>query len=128
MGDMSIRPYICVSDARAALDWYGAVFGGRVTHDPVVMDDGRVGHAETTIGDVGVMLSEPYPELHVEEPMPGRGAPVTLYLTLPDVDAVADAARAAGAVIDRGPEATDHGRVVVLRDPFGHRWMVSDQP
>ena len=44
MGDMSIRPYICVSDARAALDWYGAVFGGRVTHDPVVMDDGRVVH------------------------------------------------------------------------------------
>jgi uncharacterized glyoxalase superfamily protein PhnB len=29
-----------------------------------------------------------------------------------------------GAILDRGPEDSGHGRTAVFRDPFGHRWML----
>jgi uncharacterized glyoxalase superfamily protein PhnB len=58
--------------------------------------------------------------------VPGAGSPVTLHLTVRDVDALIEAARAAGAVADRGPEDNPPiGRVAVLRDPFGHRWFLN---
>ena len=71
------------------------------------------------------MMSDEHPEIQVEAPTPGRGAAVTLHLTVDDVDKTAHSADRGGAELDRGPEDTDHGRVAVFRDPFGHRWMVS---
>ena len=52
------------------------------------------------------------------------GSAVTLYLTADDVDALASRAVGGGATLDRGPEDSDHGRMAVFRDPFGHRWML----
>jgi PhnB protein len=71
-----------------------------------------------------LMMSDAYPDLHVEAPAGGCGAAVTLYLTADDVDALTSSAVDGGATLDRGPEDSDHGRTAVLRDPFGHRWML----
>ena len=123
-----ITPYICVADARAAIDWYCRIFAGRVTVEPILMDDGHVGHAEVTLGGNGrIMMSESFPDYGVEPPDPGRGMPVSLHLRVIDVVAVANAASAAGATIDRGPLTDEHGTRVTLHDPFGHRWMLNDQ-
>src|SRR6476620_11684527 len=46
----SLTPYLAVSDARAALDFYVEVFGATRRGDPILMDDGRIGHAELAIG------------------------------------------------------------------------------
>ena len=122
-----ITPYICVADARAAIDWYCRILAGSVTVEPIVMDDGRVGHAELRlVGNSRIMLSESFPDYGVEPPHSGGGAPVSLHLRVNDVTAVADAAKAAGATIDRGPMADEHGTRVTLHDPFGHRWMLDD--
>jgi uncharacterized glyoxalase superfamily protein PhnB len=121
-----IVPYICIADTRAAIDWYGSAMGAVVTYRPIVMDDGRIGHAELSFDGARVMMSDPHPELQVEAPAAGRGVPVTLHLTTADVDALAARAVAAGATLDRGPEDSDHGRTAVLRDPFGHRWMLGE--
>lgn len=119
-----IWPYICVADARAAVQWYVTAMGAVVTVEPIVMPDGRVGHAELTFGGARVMLSDPHPEIAVDAPADGRGAAVTLYLTTDDVDALTERATGAGATLDRAPEDGGHGRTAVLRDPFGHRWML----
>ena len=119
-----IRPYICTKDARAAIDWYVDAMGATVTYEPIVMDDGRIGHVELSFDGASVMMSDSYPEIHVEAPAEGRGAAVTLYLTTDDVDTVTQRAVERGAVLDRGPEDSDHGRTAVFRDPFGHRWML----
>lgn len=119
-----IRPYLCVSNARAAVDWYVAAMGATVTVDPIVMPDGRIGHVEVSFAGALVMMSDPHPEIHVDVPADGRGAAVTLYLTTDDVDGMARRAGEHGATLDRGPEDSDHGRTAVLRDPFGHRWML----
>lgn len=123
-----ITPYICLPDCRAAIDWYCRVFGARVTFEPIIMPDGRIGHAELTIGEDGrFMMSDSHPAHGAEPPQPGRGNAVTLHLVTAEVDQLVEAARAAGATIDRGPESGDHGRMATLHDPFGHRWMLNDQ-
>ena len=53
-----------VSDAAAALDWYAEAFGAEEQFR-VVGDDGRLGHAEFTIGAARFMLSDEYPEIGV---------------------------------------------------------------
>ena len=119
-----IRPYICSRDARAAIDWYVDAMGATITYEPIVMDDGRIGHVELSFGGATVMMSDAYPEIHVEAPAEGRGAAVTLYLTTDDVDGLTSQVVDRGAILDRGPEDSGHGRTAVFRDPFGHRWML----
>ena len=122
----TLTPYIAVADARRAIDWYAEAFGAQVTVEPIVMPDGRVGHAELAVGDGTWMMSDEHPELNVEAPAPDRGAAVTLHLVVADVDDLVARAVAGGAVLDRGPEDSPPvGRVAVLRDPFGHRWYLN---
>lgn len=124
MGELT--PYIAVADARAAIDWYADVFGAVVTHDPVVMPDGRVGHVELDLDGARLMMADAHPEIQSPAPVPGEGSPVTLHLTVADVDRLSESARSAGAEVDREPEDKPGiGRISVLRDPFGHRWMLN---
>ena len=121
-----LTPYLAVGDARAASGWYADVFGAVVTFDPIEMPDGRIGHVELDLDGARLMMADAHPELQCPAPEIGAGSPVTLHLTVADVDATARAARTAGAVVDRGPEDNPGiGRVAVLRDPFGHRWFLN---
>jgi uncharacterized glyoxalase superfamily protein PhnB len=123
-----LTPYLAVGDARAAIRWYIEVLGAEVTDEPIEMPDGRIGHVGMAIDGAAFMMADAYPELHCPAPEVGTGSPVTLHLTVADVDAVADAVRRAGTRLDRGPEdSPPAGRVAVFRDPFGHRWFL-DQP
>jgi uncharacterized glyoxalase superfamily protein PhnB len=122
----ALTPYLAVSDARAAIDWYARVLGAEVTYEPIVMPDGRVGHVELDAGGARWMMADAHPEIRSPAPTPGAGSPVTLHLTVADVDAVTDRARAAGADVDREPgDNPGVGRIAVFRDPFGHRWMLN---
>ncbi len=121
-----LTPYLCVRDARGAIDWYVARLGAEVTFDPIVMPDGRIGHVELSVDGAVWMMSDEHPEIHVEAPVEGRGAAVTLHLTVADVDTLARRMTDGGAVLDRGPaDNPPVGRVAVLRDPFGHRWFLN---
>jgi uncharacterized glyoxalase superfamily protein PhnB len=121
-----LTPYLSLPDARAAMRWYADVLGAVVTYDPIEMPDGRIGHAEMEIGGARFMLADAYPEIQAPAPRIGEGSPVTLHLTVEDVDGLARSARDAGAALDRGPEdASPAGRVAVFRDPFGHRWFLN---
>ena len=123
-----LAPYLCVADARAAIDWYRRVLGARIVMEPIVMDDGRVGHVELAVGEARWMMSDEFDSAGVAAPDAGRGAAVSLHLTVDDVDALAERIVAAGTSLDRGPEdSPPAGRVAVFRDPFGHRWFL-DQP
>ena len=121
-----LTPYLCVDDARAAIQWYVEVLGAAVVVDPILMPDDRIGHVELAVGGARWMMAEEFPEVGVERPDPARGAAVTLHLAVDDVDAVAARVAASGTSLDRGPEDSPHaGRVAVFRDPFGHRWLLS---
>ena len=120
-----VVPYLAVADAPRALAWYVDALGARPRGEPIVMPDGRVGHAELEIAGHLLMLSDEHPEIGVVAPQAGAGATVTLHLTVDDVDAVTARAVDAGADLERPPADYPYGRNAVVRDPFGHRWMVA---
>jgi uncharacterized glyoxalase superfamily protein PhnB len=125
MGDMSeLTPYLSVADARAASAWYVDHLGAVVTYEPIVMPDGRVGHTELAVDGARWMMADAHPEIRSPAPVAGEGTPVTLHLTVADVDAVVARVVSGGASLDRGPEDIPIGRVAVFRDPFGHRWFL----
>ncbi|WP_370969894.1 VOC family protein [Amycolatopsis sp. cg9] len=118
----SLTPYLAVSDARAALDFYVEVFGAVRRGDPILMDDGRIGHAELAIGDAVLMLAEEYPEIGHVAPREG-GASVRVEVPDPDVSVARALER--GATLIREVTDSPYGRGGSFRDPFGQRWLVS---
>jgi uncharacterized glyoxalase superfamily protein PhnB len=120
-----VVPYLAVADAPRALAWYADALGARPRGEPIVMPDGRVGHAELEIAGHVLMLADEHPEIGVVAPEPGRGVAVTLHLTVDDVDALTARAVDAGAELERPPADYPYGRNAVVRDPFGHRWLVA---
>lgn len=123
----AITPYLAVAGARAAIDWYVEAFGARLVGDPVTMPDGRVGHSELEIGGARLYLSDEHPAIGVSAPVAGQ-ASVTLYLEVADADEVVGQATEAGARLERAVGDYPYGRLGVVRDPFGHRWMVRSDP
>jgi uncharacterized glyoxalase superfamily protein PhnB len=124
----TLTPYITVRDGRRALDWYRRVFGARRRGEPYVMADGSIGHAELAIGDAVLMLSEGSTQVPVQPPRGEGPFSYTLHVQLDDVDGTIQRARQLGAQVEREPVDEPYGRVAVIVDPFGHRWMLNQPP
>ena len=123
-----LTPYICVADARAAIGWYTDALGAEAVYEPIVMDDGKIGHCELAVGGARWMMSDEFDGYGIAAPDPHRGAAVTLHLTVDDCDAAVARVNAAGVEMTRGPEdSPPAGRVAVFTDPFGHRWFLNQQ-
>jgi len=123
----SITAYISVRNATAAIAFYIEAFGA-VELSRLVGDDGRIGHAEITIGNSKMMLADEYPEIDSLGPE-SRGGPSCLFvLEVPDVDDSFQRAVAAGATVTRPIADEPYGRMGQVTDPFGHRWMLSTPP
>jgi uncharacterized glyoxalase superfamily protein PhnB len=117
-------PYLSVSDARAAITWYTDAFDAAVVGDPIVMDDGRIGHAELTIAGGVLYLADEHPELGLKAPAPGSIS-VSLMLHVDDTDAALQKTREHGATVEREVYENYGSRNATVIDPFGHRWMLS---
>jgi predicted enzyme related to lactoylglutathione lyase len=117
-------PYLSVADAHAALAWYADAFGAVVVGEPIVMDDGRIGHAEIAIADGVLYLADEYPELGLKAPAPDAVS-VSLMLQVADTDAALRRARECGATVVREIYEGHGSRNATVVDPFGHRWMLS---
>lgn len=117
-------PYLSVGDARAAIAWYTDALGGTVVGEPIVMDDGRIGHAEIEI-DGGIMyLADDFPELGLKSPAP-EAVSVSLMLHVADTDATLQRTRNHGATVVKQIEENYGSRNATIIDPFGHRWMLT---
>jgi uncharacterized glyoxalase superfamily protein PhnB len=127
----ALTPYIVVSDARRAMDWYIEVFGAHRRGEPYVNADGTIGHAEAGIGDAVLMFSEQsdlWPDVPVRAPDSPATFSHTLHLEVTDVDETTERARRNGAAVERPPTDQPYGRGSVIVDPFGHRWMLLRPP
>lgn len=122
-----LTPYLVVRDARGAIDWYGDALGARLVGDPVVMDDDRIGHAELDVGGACLYLADEFPELGLSGPGDGK-PPVSMHLTVGDVDTAVDRAAGCGATVERPPADGPAGRTGVVIDPYGHRWLIQCPP
>ncbi len=123
----TVTPYLIVKGAAQAIEYYKNVFGAKVE---VRMDGpgGRVMHAELQIGDSRIMLADESPDMTqgARSATTIGNSPVSLYLYLPDVDAVVEKATAAGAKILKPVQDQFYGdRSGFLQDPFGHYWGIA---
>ncbi len=127
----TLTPYIVVSDARRAMDWYVDVFGAERRGELHVNADGTIGHAEAGIGDAVLMFAEAsdlWPDVPVRAPDSPATFSHTLHLEVDDVDASTERARRSGASVERAPTDEPYGRGSVIVDPFGHRWILLRRP
>ena len=124
-GYPAITPYLIVEDAARAIDFYKDIFGA-TERMRMPAANGRIGHAELTIGGSVLMLSDPCPEMKAFAPVPGATAPMSLYLYVPDVDATVARALAAGATLTHPVETKFYGdRSGTVTDPWGHVWSIA---
>ncbi|HTO07463.1 MAG TPA: VOC family protein [Myxococcota bacterium] len=124
-GASKATPYLCVKGGLAALDFYTAAFGAIETLR-IVDKSGRLGHADIEIEGATIMLSDEWPEGGVFSPQTLGGSPVSVHLYVKNVDALTRRALAAGATEVRPVADQPYGdRSGTIRDPFGHRWMLS---
>ena len=107
-GYHSVTPYLIVTGAASAIEFYKHAFGAkelmRIPHP-----DGRVGHAELQIGDSRIMLGDEFPEIGARSPMSLGGTPVGIQLYVDDVDAYFSELKSRGVAIERDIEDQDYG-------------------
>jgi PhnB protein len=122
---MSITPHIVVRDAVAASEWYARALGA-VERDRLPLPNGNVMYVELRFGDATVMVADEFPDHGIVSPLTLGGTPVVLHLASEDVDA--DWARAVEAGAEVLVPLADQfwgDRQGQLRDPFGHKWNLS---
>ena len=123
----AVSPYLIVDDAAAAIDFYVAAFGaeelGRVPGP-----DGKLVNAALRINGSVVMLNDDFPEMTEGKSMTPKalgGTPVSIHLTVTDVESQFQRAVDAGATVVAPLEDQFWGdRYGVIRDPFGHVWSL----
>ena len=115
-----MTPVLIVADVRAAVAWYGEVFGF-VEH--VRIGDGH----RSQLG----LPDGPAAEVVVAEVRPGRRTPLQgrshqVMLKVEDVADVLAAALARGATLVDPQHDWEYGeRQAAIDDPFGHQWVLN---
>ena len=121
-GYHTVSPYLVVSDAARAIDFYCRAFGAQERRR-LTTPDGKVMHAEITLGDSIIMLSDEFPNHDAVAPERLGGSAMFVVLYVEDADGRVEQAVRAGAVILRPVADQFFGdRSGTVRDPFGHRW------
>src|SRR5256714_1414372 len=120
----SLTPYLALSDPARAIEWYTEVFDAVLLGEPIIMPDGRIGHAEMRIGDSVFMLAGEFPEERHLSPTTLGGSTVGLMLHVPDAEATYAKAVDLGATALRPIREQYGARGGTIHDPFGHRWFV----
>jgi PhnB protein len=117
-------PRIAFKNAAKAIDFYKAAFGAREIMRFAIGD--QIPHAEITIGDSSIMLTDEWPEGGRFSAETLGNSPVAMALSVPNVDAFVQHAVDAGATIVFPVKEQFYGRREgTLRDPFGYLWSVS---
>jgi len=119
----AIVPHIYVDGAAHAIEFYRRAFGAqelfRVAHS-----DGRILHAEFTVGGSVVMIGDPDGRLYGEPRALGR-CTASLHIFVDDNAALLRRAIEAGAEEIQPPTRLFYGaNSASVRDPFGHVWVL----
>ena len=117
-----ISPVLTVPSALLAIGFYGRAFGAMERFRLTDPESGRIAHVELTLGAGLLLLTEAATD-SPSQLTPALGIRLCFFVT--DVDAVTQAAVAAGALVQRPPRDEFYGhRCGRIRDPFGYEWML----
>jgi PhnB protein len=117
-------PYLCVSNAAKAIEFYEKAFGAKEKFR-LTEPSGRIGHAEMDFAGMTLMLSDEFPEYGIRSASTIGATAVTIHLHVDNADAMVAKAVECGANLERAVQDEFYGeRGGVVRDPFGHRWLI----
>src|SRR5215471_3663729 len=123
-GYNAVTPALAFKGADAAISWYKTIFGAKERmrfENP----DKTIAHAELTIGESVIMLSEENPDYN-QSPKTLNGNSVNLFVYVPDVDATIKKAENNKALVIQAAKNEFYGdRSARIEDPFGYRWIIS---
>lgn len=123
-GYTTITPFLVVDGAARAIEFYSSVFGARLVSRNDA-PDGTVAHAELEFDHGRLQLADPAPAYKLVAPDGTDTVNHSYALYCDDVDAVWQAAVAAGATPFEEPSTFVTGdRFGAVLDPFGHRWAI----
>jgi PhnB protein len=121
-----VTPYLIAAGAAEAIDFYTSVLGASQRGDRMTTPDGKVGHAELTLGDSLIMLADESPDWGAIGPSKGVATGTTIHVYVDDVDDVFAKALAAGATEVQPVTNQFYGdRSGQFEDRWGHRWNVA---
>lgn len=122
-----VFPYLRVERCAEAIEFYRRAFGARELMR-LTEPSGRIGHAEIEVGGATIMLSDEYPECGIRGPLSLGGTSFSIHLHVDNADAMMRQAVEAGATVIREPADHFYGeRSGLLRDPFGHEWLLGHE-
>jgi len=125
---IGLTPYLTVSDAAAAADFYKSAFGATEIARHAAPGSKKLMHVRLELFGSLLMFADDFPEMMGGKPRTPEalgGTPITLHLQVPDADAVWETAVAAGATITMPLADQFWGdRYGQLLDPFGHQWSI----
>ena len=125
-GYHTVTPTLILDNCAQAIDWYkkalGATEGSRA-----VGPDGKIMHAEITIGDSRIMVNDPM--MGFKGPKELGGSPASLWVYVEDCDALYNRAVKAGAKALPGMgQLQDQfwgDRSGSFIDPYGYKWTIA---
>jgi PhnB protein len=124
-GMHTVTPHLVCAGAAAAIEFYKKAFNA-VEMFRLPGPQGKLMHACIRIGDSAVMLVDEFPEHGGTSPKALKGSPVTIHLSVENVDAFVARAVAAGAKITMPLADMFWGdRYCQFEDPFGHHWSAA---
>ena len=124
-GTHSLTAHIVCEHAFEAMEFYKKAFNA-AEEMRLPGPDGKLMHGCLRVGDSQLMLTEENPAWGALGPKALKGSPVTIHVTVENVDAAFAQAVAAGAKITMPVADMFWGdRYGVLEDPFGHKWSVA---
>jgi PhnB protein len=125
-GMHTLTPYLTVRDANKAIEFYKKAFGAKELMRAAGPDGKTIVHANLTIGDSSIFLTEEMVEWGAKSPLTLGGTGSSIYVMVPDADAVFKSAVAAGATVKQPLADMFWGdRWGSVTDPFGHSWQIA---
>jgi PhnB protein len=125
-----LTPYLTVSDAAAAVEFYKNAFGAVQDGESHLMPGtNKIMHARVVVNGALIMLADDFSGTMggtCMTPQALGGSPVVLALDVKDARSFWDKAVAGGATVTMPLADMFWGaRYGQMTDPFGHRWSVS---
>jgi PhnB protein len=121
-----VTPYLIVAGAAEAIDFYESVLGAAQRGERMTTPDGKVGHAELTLGDSLIMIADESHDWGAIGPVKGQATGVTIHVYVEDVDkAFAKAIDAGATEIQPVTDQFYGDRSGQFEDPWGHRWNIA---
>jgi PhnB protein len=122
-GYHTITPSLTLDNAAQTIEWYKKALGAEEVSRSLG-PDGKIMHAELKIGDSRFMMNDVM--MGGKGPQAFGGSPASLWLFVPDSDALFNRATSAGAKVHMPLDNQFWGdRAGAVTDPAGYTWWIA---